>query len=151
MQILKNDWTNERANERTNEWMNEWMNESMNQWINEWMRFRPLLWTYRLNWARITSWTFSDQCDDTMLQTQDAEFGPSQSEVEHDTSWSRNLPTILNLDSCLISCLLHSWIQRHHMTQDVDISFRQYVQRYANIDSTLRQLVLIEPETGWIF
>ena len=129
-----NERTNEQTNERTNEWMNAWMNEWMIEWMNE------LLWIYRLNWAKITSWTFWDQWDDTMLQTQDAKFEPSQPEVEHDTSWSRNLPTILKLYACWVSCLLHSWIQRYHMTQDVDIRFRQCGQRSANIDPTPGQL-----------
>ena len=54
--------------------------------------FRPPLCTYRLNWARRTSWG----CwDDTVLQTQDSKFEPWQSEAEHATSRSRRLPTIL--------------------------------------------------------
>ena len=46
--------------------------------------FRPPLCTYRLNWARRTSWGWWDDWDDTVLQTQ-----------EHATSRSRRLPTIL--------------------------------------------------------
>ena len=48
--------------------------------------FRPPLCTYRLNWARRTSWGWWDDCDDTVLQTQDSKFEPSR---------SRRLPTIL--------------------------------------------------------
>ena len=52
--------------------------------------FRPPLCTYRLNWARRTSWGWWDDWDDTVLQTQD-----SIRRFEHATSRSRRLPTIL--------------------------------------------------------
>ena len=57
--------------------------------------FRPPLCTYRLNWARRTSWGWSDDWDDTVLQTQDSKFEPWRSEAEHATSRSQRLPTIL--------------------------------------------------------
>ena len=57
--------------------------------------FRPPLCTYRLNWARRTSWGWWDDWDDTFLQTQDSKFVPWRSEAEHATSRSRRLPTIL--------------------------------------------------------
>ena len=57
--------------------------------------FRPPLCTYRLNWARRTSWGWWDDWDDTLLQTQDSKFEPWRSEAEHATSRSRRLPTIL--------------------------------------------------------
>ena len=57
--------------------------------------FRPPLCTYRLNWARRTSWGWWDDWDDTVLQTQDTKFEPWRSEAEHATSRSRRLPTIL--------------------------------------------------------
>ena len=57
--------------------------------------FRPPLCTYRLNWARRTSWGWWDDWDDTALQTQDSKFEPWLSEAEHATSRSRRLPTIL--------------------------------------------------------
>ena len=57
--------------------------------------FRPPLCTYRLNWARRTSWGWWDGWDDTVLQTQDSKFEPWRSEAEHATSRSRRLPTIL--------------------------------------------------------
>ena len=57
--------------------------------------FRPPLCTYRLKWARRTSWGWWDDWDDTVLQTQDSKFEPWRSEVEHATSRSRRLPTIL--------------------------------------------------------
>ena len=65
--------------------------------LNKWNEsgFRPPLCTYRLNWARRTSWGWWDDCDDTVLQTQDSKFGPWRSEAEHATSRSRRLPTIL--------------------------------------------------------
>ena len=57
--------------------------------------FRPPLCTYRLNWARRTSWGWWDDWDDTVLQTQDSKFETWRSEAEHATSRSRRLPTIL--------------------------------------------------------
>ena len=48
--------------------------------------FRPLLCTYRLNWARKTSWGWWDEWDDTALQTQNSKFKPWWSETEHATS-----------------------------------------------------------------
>ena len=57
--------------------------------------FRPPLCTYRLNWARRTSWGWWDDWDDTVLQTQDSKFEPWRSEAEHATFRSRRLPTIL--------------------------------------------------------
>ena len=71
--------------------------------------FRPLLCTYRLNWARRTSWGWWGDWDDTVLQTQDSKFEPWRSEAEHATSRSRRLPTILTnwqtKVSSNISCL----------------------------------------------
>ena len=57
--------------------------------------FRPPLCTYRLNWARRTSWGWWDDWDDTVLQTQDSKYKPWRFEAEHATSRSRRLPTIL--------------------------------------------------------
>ena len=57
--------------------------------------FRPPLCTYRLNWARRTSWGWWDDWDDTVLQTQDSKFEPWRSEAEHATSRTRRLSTIL--------------------------------------------------------
>ena len=57
--------------------------------------FRPPLCTYRLNWARRTSWGWWDDWDDTVLQTQNSKFEPWRSEAEHATSRSRRFPTIL--------------------------------------------------------
>ena len=57
--------------------------------------FRPPLCTYRLNWARRTSWGWWDDWDYTVLQTQDSKFESWRSEAEHATSRSRRLPTIL--------------------------------------------------------
>ena len=58
--------------------------------------FRPPLCTYKLNWARRTSWGWWDEWDDTVLQTQDSKLEPRRSEAEHATSRSRRLPTILS-------------------------------------------------------
>ena len=68
-------------------------NQQINK-INE-SGFRPPLCTYRLNWARRTSWGWWDDWDDTVLQTQDSKFEPWRSEAEHATSRSRRLPAIL--------------------------------------------------------
>ena len=57
--------------------------------------FRPPLCTYRLNWAKRTSWGWWDDWDDTVLQTQDSKFAPWRSEADHATSRSRRFPTIL--------------------------------------------------------
>ena len=54
--------------------------------------YRPPLCTYRLNWARRTSWGWWDDWDDTVLQTQDSKFEPWRSEAENATSRSRRLP-----------------------------------------------------------
>ena len=48
-----------------------WCNSADEKW-NE-SGFMPLLCTYRLNWARRTSWGWWDEPDDTALQTQDIE------------------------------------------------------------------------------
>ena len=58
--------------------------------------FKPPLCTYRLNWARRTSWGWWDEGDDTVLQTQDSKFEPWRSQAEHATSRSRRLSTILS-------------------------------------------------------
>ena len=70
-----------------------WTTQNEMKW-NE-SGFRPPLCTYRLNWARRTSWGWWDDWDDTVLQTQDSKFEPWRSEAEHATSRSRRLPTIL--------------------------------------------------------
>ena len=74
------------------------MCESFRPWeLAKWNEsgFRPPLCTYRLNWARRTSWGWWDDWDDTVLQTQDSKFEPSRSEAEHATSRSRRLSAIL--------------------------------------------------------
>ena len=58
--------------------------------------FRPLVCTYRLNWAGRISWGLWDEWNDTAIQTQDSKFKPWRSEAEHPTSRSRRLPTILS-------------------------------------------------------
>ena len=72
----------------------QWPGCMLNMKWNE-SGFRPPLCTYRLNWARRTSWGWWDDWDDTVLQTQDSKFEPWRSEAEHATSRSRRLPTIL--------------------------------------------------------
>ena len=65
--------------------------------------FRPPLCTYRLNWARRTTWGWWDEWDDTVLQTQE----PWRSEAEYATSRSRRLPTILSRRSQVRPPLWH--------------------------------------------
>ena len=70
-----------------------WLNVTLMLVQMKWNQsgFRPpSLCTYRLNWARRTSWGWWDDWDDTVLQTQDSKFEPW-----HATSRSRRLPTIL--------------------------------------------------------
>ena len=59
----------------------------------KWIDLRPPLCTYRLNWARRTSWGWWDV---TALQTQDSKCKSWMFEVEHATSRSRRLPKILS-------------------------------------------------------
>ena len=72
-------------------------------WLMKWNKsgFMPPLCTYRLNWAKRTSWGWWDEWDDNVLQTQDSKFEPWRSEAEHATSRSRRLPTILSFTSGL--------------------------------------------------
>ena len=72
-----------------------WFRPDRGKWKWNESGFRPPLCTYRLNWARRTSWGWWDDWDDTVLQTQDSKFEPWRSEAEHATSRSRRLPTIL--------------------------------------------------------
>ena len=51
----------------------------------------------RLSWARRTSWGWRDDCDNTVLQTQDSKFETWRSEAKHATCRSRRLPTIPTL------------------------------------------------------
>ena len=74
-------------------WVKSLRHEQKMKW-NE-SGFRPPLCTYRLNWARRTSWGWWDDWDDTVLQTQESKFEPWRSEAEHATSRSRRLPIIL--------------------------------------------------------
>ena len=69
---------------------------------NEFGLKRPLC-TYKLNWARRTSWWWWDEWDDTGLQTQHSKFKPWRSKAELATSQSQRLSTILNL---------HEWAAR---------------------------------------
>ena len=80
------NWKGQEEKETWSHWYKMKWNES---------GFRPPLCTYRLNWARRTSWGWWDDWDDTVLQTQDSKFEPWRSEAEHATSRSRRLPTIL--------------------------------------------------------
>ena len=50
-----------------------------------------LVYIYRVNWARRTSWWWWDEWDDTAPKTQDSKFEPWRSEAEYATSRSRSL------------------------------------------------------------
>ena len=76
------------------------------QLLNEW-GFRPPLCTCTLNWASRTPWGWWDEC--TARQTQNSKFEPWRSEVEHATSWSRRLHTILNIYEWAGKKLLFLW------------------------------------------
>ena len=78
------------------------MDRTLSQRTRKWNEsgFRTPLCTYRLNWARRTSWRWWDDWDDTVLQTQDSKFEPWRSEAEYATSrslltftrgWGRNI------------------------------------------------------------
>ena len=67
--------------------------------------FGLLLCTFRLNWARRTSWGWWDEWDDTALQTQDSKSRPCQSEAEHDTFRWWRFPIIL---------ILYEWAEKKH-------------------------------------
>ena len=82
------------SQQKINTLVSKWAHCKMKMKWNE-SGFRPPLCTYRLNWARRTSWGWWDDWDDTVLQTQDSKFEPWRSEAEHATSRSRRLPTIL--------------------------------------------------------
>ena len=73
----------------------KWASMNYSQKWNE-SGFRPPLCTFGLIWARRTSWGWWDEWDDTVLQTQDLKFEPWRSDVEHDITRSRRLPTILS-------------------------------------------------------
>ena len=93
-QWLKNlEWQIRFKMNRTNPWRTDVNYYVLKKW-NE-SGFRPPLCTYRLNWARRTSWGWWDDWDDTVLQTQDSKFEPWRSAAEHATSRSRRLPAIL--------------------------------------------------------
>ena len=68
---------------------------------NEW-GFKPSFCTYRLSWARKTSWGWWDEWDTTAFQTQNSKFEPWRSEVPH------------NIDSLRVSgketfCFFEAW------------------------------------------
>ena len=65
--------------------------------------------TYRLSWAKRTSWGWWDEWDDTALQTQDSKFEPWRSKAEHATSWSRRLPAILSFTSGWLQAISTLW------------------------------------------
>ena len=110
--VQEYSWTREHVDERSWTFMNVYSfsftnnyelflnvhEQSIMKWKWNESGFRPPLCTYRLNWARRTSWGWWDDWDDTVLQTQDSKFEPWRSAAEHATSRSRRLPTILTVD-----------------------------------------------------
>ena len=70
------------------------------KWKNE-SGFRPPLCTYRLNWARRTSWGWWDDWDDTVLQTQDSKF-----------DWGR--ARYLSVTQAPHNTNFHTWMGKKH-------------------------------------
>ena len=58
-----------------------WLLTKPRGWNGNESGFGQPLCTYRLNWARRTSWGWWDDCDDTVLQTHDLKFEPWRSEA----------------------------------------------------------------------
>ena len=111
--------------------------------------FRPPLCTYRLNWARRTSWGWWDDWDDTVLQTQDSKFEPWRSEAEHATSRSRSLLQNGNTPSTLCACskTAHRWHYAPH-----SMSWRLAIDLFWLIVDTIDWLInMIIMETLWYY
>ena len=99
--------------------------------------FRPVLCTYRLNWARGTSWEWWDERDDTVLQTQDSKFEPWRSEVEHATSRSRlcgAFAVILHGKKLVILDVVESVINRFTLTNLFNAGIDVTRQNLTSID-----------------
>ena len=81
------------------------------------------LYTYRLNWAKETSWQWWDEWNDAALQTQDSKIEPWRSEAEHDTTRSRRLSTISKTDDTIRpkSSFLY-WLLYHVCNLNMSIS-----------------------------
>ena len=82
-----------------------WQKQQCLKW-NE-SGFRPPLCTYRLNWARRTSWGWWYDWDDTVLQTQDSKFEPWRSEAEH--------ATYLSVTEAPYNTNFHTWMGKKHL------------------------------------
>ena len=68
--------------------------------------FRPLLCTYRLNWARRTSWGWWDDWDDTVLQTQNS------FEIHPLAIWCR--ARYLSVTEAPQNTDFHTWMRKKH-------------------------------------
>ena len=110
--------------------------------------FRPLLCTYRLNWARSTSWGWWDDWDDTVLRTHDSKFEPCRCEAEHATSRSLGLPTILTFTRAERT----TWLEFGHLyprysqccnTSCILIVEKNKYMYIVNVDTTSRVLCRI--------
>ena len=77
--------------------------ELVNNGTTKWNEsgFRPLLCTYRLNWARRTSWGWWDDWDDTALQTQNSKF-------EAEAVWGR--ARYLSVTEAPHNTNFHTWM-----------------------------------------
>ena len=100
--------------------------------------FRPPLCTYRLNWARRTSWGWWDDWDDTVLQTQDSKFEPCRSETG---SWISSVYSTWN-------CVTPPWQLRAPIklrlfrTCFVHKHYHDYVTQKSNLVDKLNSLKL---------
>ena len=135
--------------------------------------FRPPLCTYRLNWARRTSWGWWDDWDDTVLQTQDSKFEPWRSKAEHATSRSRRLPAILTFTLAWKAAVLtttlgppptggcrvnHYYFLEHEYTQSHSITrlclmFWNYVSEHAYAQHFTMMCIIFWhyiPEHGYV-
>ena len=77
---------------------------TLNELMKKWIVFRPPLCTYRLNYARITSWGWWDESDNLDLQTQDSKYEPWPSITDSPQYWIFTSELGRNI------CFFESWM-----------------------------------------
>ena len=119
---------------------------------NEWGCGSPLC-TYRLDWARRTSWGWWDEWDDTALQPQDSKFETWRSETEHATSRSQRLPTILNLyewaEKKQSWCVVINVLMTYTLRRGPNWRKKTVRRRWANSKPALGQEQLASDGSYW--